>query len=277
MVGQRILQNRISSQIAQNKFPKFSIFIGEAGGGKHLLADYVATEMNCHEIVVGCTVDSIRIAISEAYKVSDPTVYIIENADNMSQNAANALLKVTEEPPNSAYFILLVEGLDNLLPTIKSRGVTYMLDPYTYEELSAYLYDSVFNGSVSDDIAEFILSIATVPGDVVKLSELDIPKFRDFVTLVVDNIAETSGSNVFKIGNSIALKDEEGKYNLALFWRAFCSICTDRMVKFDPDDCLKYSNAVAITSDFIQQLSIRGINKQMLFDSWILDIRGIWM
>ena len=40
---------------------------------------------------------------------------------------------------------------------------------------------------------------------------------------------------------------------------------------------LKYARAIAITGDSLSQLNIRGINKQMLFDTWLLSIREEWL
>ena len=48
-------------------------------------------------------------------------VFIIKEADVLNIEAQNALLKTLEEPPGSTYLILLVVGLDYLLPTTQSR------------------------------------------------------------------------------------------------------------------------------------------------------------
>lgn len=50
-------------------------------------------------------------------------VYIIEDAGNMNNAAQNALLKVLEEPPKHAAFILVCENVGELLPTVRSRCV----------------------------------------------------------------------------------------------------------------------------------------------------------
>lgn len=48
-------------------------------------------------------------------------ILIIHPADKMNENAANALLKILEEPPEQAIIFLLCQNLGKLLPTIKSR------------------------------------------------------------------------------------------------------------------------------------------------------------
>jgi DNA polymerase III delta prime subunit len=272
MIGQRELLKKINGQIERDKFPRFSILIGEQGCGKKTLAMEIAKRLKGTAVIANTKVDMIREIIDMAYKVSDTMVYIIPDSDSLSSASANALLKITEEPPKKAYFILTCENADNLLPTIKSRGVTYMLEPYTYEDKCDYI--DTQDNRLPDETVEFILDVATTIGDIRRFFNLDIEEFIKYVNLVVDNIAEVSGSNAFKIADKIALKDEDDKYDLRLFWKAFSSVCIDRL---NASADLQYGRAVAITGDALQQLSIRGINKSMLFDSWLLDIRSEWM
>ena len=276
MVGQTNLLDRISGQIERDKFPRFSIFIGEKGSGKRTLATAVAQMMGHPAwIAPDVKVDTIRSIIETCYKADLPIFYVIPDCDNMSLAAANALLKVTEEPPKHAYFILTCENEDNLLSTIRSRGVTYMLEPYSYEEKCDYVNQAYDMTKWSEKETEFALDTATNPGDIDYLWSTDLPGFIEYVTLVIDNIAEVEGSNAFKISEKIALKGEEDKYSLRLFWKMFNSICVSKMRS--AEDPLKYARAIAVTGDYAQQLNIRGINQQMLFDNWILSIREEWL
>ena len=273
MIGQRELTRKIFGQIERGKFPRFSILIGEAGSGKKLLATEIAKKLEAICVIANTKVDMIREIISMAYSVNDTTVYIIPDADDMSGAAANALLKVVEEPPKNAYFILTCENLDNVLNTIRSRGVTYMMEPYTYDDKCDYVEsrEETFN----DEIFNFMVETTSNLGEIAELiSYGDIESFMEYVRVVIENIAVVSGSNAFKIGEKLAFKDEEDKYNLRLFWKAFRSMCGDKMRE---TNSLEYANVVAITGDALHNLSIKGINKQMLFDTWLLDVRGEWM
>ena len=62
-------------------------------------------------------------------------VAIIDAADDMNVNAANALLKVLEEPPERSVIILLSHAPGRLLPTIRSRCHTVPLETLTSDEL----------------------------------------------------------------------------------------------------------------------------------------------
>ena len=98
--------------------------------------------------------------------------------------------------------------------------------------------------------------------------------FYNYVGKVVDNIARVSGCNSFKIANAIKFKDtDEDKYDLRLFWKAFISICMDRLL----EDKQRYTYGIQVTSKYMQELSITGINKQSTVDCWVLDIRKGWM
>ena len=92
---------------------------------------------------MGNSISEVRETIENAYTITDTTCYIFRNADDMKNEAKNALLKVVEEPPNNAYFIMTVQNIDNMLGTIKSRGTVIKMEPYTREELLSATNDEV--------------------------------------------------------------------------------------------------------------------------------------
>ncbi len=66
-------------------------------------------------------------------------VVIVDPADDMNTNAANALLKNLEEPPSRTAFILISHSPGALLPTIRSRCQTVRLTPLQADDLVAAL------------------------------------------------------------------------------------------------------------------------------------------
>ncbi len=64
-------------------------------------------------------------------------VVIVDAADELNLNAANALLKSLEEPPARALFLLVASEPSKLLPTIRSRCRRLDLQPLAPEELRA--------------------------------------------------------------------------------------------------------------------------------------------
>jgi len=80
--------------------------------------------------------------------MADGQIFIVGDAEMLvsqeaSQEAANALLKLLEEPPGASRFILTSSEPGRLLPTIRSRTVPLHLAPPTVDEVEAFLIDSV--------------------------------------------------------------------------------------------------------------------------------------
>ena len=70
-------------------------------------------------------IDTIRSLIEKAHQTRDTKnqVIIIQEADKLNTQAANALLKILEEPKPNLYFLLSTQHWSKLLPTIRSRVV----------------------------------------------------------------------------------------------------------------------------------------------------------
>jgi DNA polymerase-3 subunit delta' len=68
-------------------------------------------------------------------------VAIIDDADKMNEESANALLKTLEEPPPGAILFLISPSLETLLPTIRSRCQKVQFAPLTDDELAGLLVE----------------------------------------------------------------------------------------------------------------------------------------
>lgn len=60
-------------------------------------------------------------------------IYVLPRAQDMTENAQNALLKLVEEPPSYAVFLLLTTNADKLLPTVRSRSVQLRMEPVGFD------------------------------------------------------------------------------------------------------------------------------------------------
>lgn len=281
MIGQKHLLNAIDNLISDNTFPRFTIIAGAKGSGKKLIAHYIANELESYAIPIGIKVDDIRDMIQSAYKLTSPGTYIIADADSMSAAAKNALLKVTEEPPNNAYFVMTLEDANQALDTIRSRATVFYVDNYTQNEIFEYYWTV---GNMPND-AERVKELCETPGEVDKCVAMcsgTVQSFYDYVNLVVDNIATVSGANSFKIADKINLKSDDTKYDFNLFLKAFRNICLERasdlMQTCSYNGIIQmntYLKWVRITSKYLRELHINGINKASTFDCWLLDIREV--
>jgi DNA polymerase-3 subunit delta' len=78
------------------------------------------------------TVDEVRRAgrfFAQTSGTGNWRIVIIDPADDMNRNAANAILKILEEPPKRALFLVLSHAPGRLLPTIRSRCLPLRLSP----------------------------------------------------------------------------------------------------------------------------------------------------
>ncbi|WP_305988105.1 DNA polymerase III subunit delta' [Roseibium sp. MMSF_3544] len=82
-------------------------------------------------------------------------ICIVDAADDMNQNSANALLKILEEPPERCLFLVLSHAPGRLLPTIRSRCRRLDMAPLAAAEIAEGL-NELAGGSASsqDDLAE---------------------------------------------------------------------------------------------------------------------------
>ena len=93
----------------------------------------------------GIGVDDIREQINGTVQVkpySSPyKIYIVDEAEKMTVQAQNALLKTLEEPPSYVVILLLTTRSDSFLPTILSRCITLKLKPLYDEVIRDYLME----------------------------------------------------------------------------------------------------------------------------------------
>jgi DNA polymerase-3 subunit delta' len=81
--------------------------------------------------------------LSYAPSIGRRRVYLIDNADVLTESAANSLLKSLEEPPPYALFVLLASHAARVLPTIVSRCQLIRLRVLAVDELAAFLREQV--------------------------------------------------------------------------------------------------------------------------------------
>ncbi|THF51999.1 DNA polymerase III subunit delta' [Allorhizobium terrae] len=88
------------------------------------------------------TVEEVRKAghfFSQTSGSGNWRIVILDPADDMNRNAANAILKVLEEPPKRSLFLVLSHAPGKLLPTIRSRCMPLKLNPLSVPDLTQAL------------------------------------------------------------------------------------------------------------------------------------------
>lgn len=275
MIGQNNLLVKIDDMLVEDRFPRFSIVVGERGMEHEDVARYVAHRMGADYIQLpDVKIDTIRLMIQRAYKLHKPTVYCIRFADDMSVNAKNALLKVVEDTPNKAYFVMCLEDLSNALATIQSRGIVLRMDRPTQDDIREFAREC----GADEKSINVIGNICNSPGDVMTLIHHNAVNFYEYAEYMADAMITMSGAEVFKLSEKLALKDEEDKYDCRLFLKALQQVLLNRANAIIDDSeefivKIRISNAIG---RYLQDLRIKGINKNMLIDNMILEVRKIW-
>lgn len=172
IIGQEQVKEHFQSALQMGKISHAYILNGETGSGRHMLADAFAKALLCEskdntdacDICKSClqaesgnhpdiryithekasiSVDDIREQLNNDIQIkpysSEHKVYIIPDANKMTEQAQNALLKTIEEPPAYAVILLLTDNINALLPTIQSRCITLNTRPVNKDDIAAYL------------------------------------------------------------------------------------------------------------------------------------------
>jgi DNA polymerase-3 subunit delta' len=108
-------------------------------------------------------------------------IAIVDPADDMNPSAANALLKVLEEPPSRSLFFITSHTPGRLLPTIRSRCRRLDLTPLSAETIAMAIRD---NGSIDADEEDIPLAAWLAQGSlrraILLLEEDGISTYRAF-------------------------------------------------------------------------------------------------
>jgi DNA polymerase-3 subunit delta' len=106
--------------------------------GTHPDLTWVAPS-GAHEMLRRDVADAVVAAAAHTPFEAQYRVFVLERADTMNDEAANALLKTLEEPPAYAVLLLLTDKPTQVLPTIASRCQPVRFDPPTTHQLAARL------------------------------------------------------------------------------------------------------------------------------------------
>jgi len=118
---------------------------------------------------------------------------LIDNVENLNKNSVNALLKIIEEPSNNVFFILINNNEKNILPTLKSRCLTFKIN-LTFNE-SLNISNSILEKNVLEFINYDLLSYYNSPGEIISLFnfaeeksiDLDKHTVSSFINLIIEN------------------------------------------------------------------------------------------
>ena len=150
-----------------------------------------------------------------------PKFIIIDSADDLNINAANALLKNLEEPKNNTYFILIANQLSNLLPTIRSRCIKFFINKPTPNNFSNILNQNKYNLNKEEINFLYYLSNGS-PGVASKILDDDLNYIYSLILKILIN--NNSLTNEIVEFSSLVSEYNNEKFKIVLFFFRFIFI-----------------------------------------------------
>lgn len=160
VIGQSDIKEICQKTLAENKFPKFSIFYGPTGIGKSCIAELVARQLTGYKgdisnspcikkynmaALMGkkdivAVIDSIF-----KYKTVGTTVFILEEVQVLKQEEEQTpFLEELTHIPDDLYVIMCTTKITALTPALRNRAVGFQLSLPTLEDCSSYI-DNITN------------------------------------------------------------------------------------------------------------------------------------
>ena len=319
LIGQHTLVSRLKRIIESNSPGHAYAFSGPEGIGKRTFALAFAKDLlccgaksescdciSCRTFMEGANPDFYEV-ISEKASIgvdlirdmqgdvaNRPVygrhkVYFIDDAENMTVQAQNCLLKTLEEPPEYTIILISVTSYEALLPTIRSRTVNFRMNTYTEDEMRRIL---CLVHEIPENELEFILKFSRgIPGNAFHMIEEGVVKeLREQIFRLLEKPDDISAEeNVRKI---LADNKQEITIVLDILISAFrdCLMqkhaMENRLINSDKKDIIKSiakSNSGRKLMDKINEMErLRydfksNVNYQLGIDVLLLEIQEVYI
>lgn len=141
-------------------------------------------------------------------------VVIVDAADDMNTSAANALLKMLEEPPARTTILLISHQPSRLLPTIRSRCRTLRLGPLSPDHMQAALSQA---GAELPETTDHLAALAAGSvGAALRLLNLGGLKIYDEVIQILDTLPRLDRQRAMALAEAAAQRGAAEKFELLL-------------------------------------------------------------
>lgn len=243
ILGNDMVKDHFKKAIEGHKVSHAYILTGEAGMGRKSIANAFAMTLLCekggsepcmvchsckqvlggnhpdliyvtHEKPASIGVDDIREQINDTIMIrpysSYYKIYIVDEAEKMTVQAQNALLKTIEEPPSYAVILLITTNQEAFLPTILSRCIQLKLKPLKDFTVKSYLTEHLH---VPDKEAEVCAAFARGNlGKAIHLSSSD--EFKELYQKVMSVIKSVGDMDITMLLDCIReIKDQKFEMN----------------------------------------------------------------
>lgn len=258
MLFNRTEKEKLLSEIASGKLSHAYLIEGGEGCGKTYFARFAAAAVlctgdkppcgkcpSCVKALAGShpdlfyfspdkkasmgveTVRDIKKSLFFMPNDGDRKVYIIDDAQKMTVQAQNALLKFIEEPPASVLFFIVADKKESLLPTVVSRTRIISLAPSDNADIRRFLM-SESKKSDGEQIDEAINMAEGSPGKALKLLCRDFSRQRQLCLDFMPILVSTSKSDAMAFLLSMKLNRDGVKEFFTLLMTALADVMNAR-------------------------------------------------
>lgn len=258
MLFNRTEKEKLLSEIASGKLSHAYLIEGGEGCGKTYFARFAAAAVlctgdkppcgkcpSCVKALAGShpdlfyfspdkkasmgveTVRDIKKSLFFMPNDGDRKVYIIDDAQKMTVQAQNALLKFIEEPPASVLFFIVADKKESLLPTVVSRTRIISLEPSDNADIRRFLM-SESKKSGGEQIDEAINMAEGSPGKALKLLCRDFSRQRQLCLDFMPVLVSTSKSDAMAFLLSMKLNRDGVKEFFTLLMTALADVMNAR-------------------------------------------------
>lgn len=163
------------------------------------------------KVKTAITIDEVRRAghfFSQTSGTGGWRIVIIDPADDLNRNAANAILKILEEPPKRAMFLVLSHAPGKLLPTIRSRCLPLKLSALSDTAMRQAL--GQLGLAIAGEQAERVLSLSK--GSVAQALKLANYGGADIIEAFQKLLSENGPAarkTMYKLAEALSAKDSD--------------------------------------------------------------------
>lgn len=155
-------------------------------------------------------------------------VVIVDAADEMNPNAANALLKILEEPPSKSTLLLISHQPSKLLPTIRSRCREIRLKPLASGDIDAALDQADI--TIEDDLRNYLPALANGSvGEAVRMAHSDGVVLYHQLLNTLSDLPNLNKSKAMAIADSMSGKANADRFELMI---GLIEVALGRLARF---------------------------------------------
>ena len=157
---------------------------------------------------------SLQSKLTTRPGVAERRAIIIDSADDLERNGANALLKSLEEPPKDTYFFLVSHASERLLPTIRSRCQILRFDPLPDDQMDKAIRAAVPD-IPNDDLKAMMHAGAGSPGAALEFGGLELGEIENLMQKIVES-GDANNKYRSQLADKLALKAAQMRYEAFL-------------------------------------------------------------